>query len=179
MPVVPLHDNTDVPEPPDIVAALRVQVRPLLGEITVVRLTVPLKPFNADTVTVVEALTPEFTFTMAGLAAIVKSWKLKVAEAEWVKDPLVPVTVRVLIPAAAALQETVAVPEPVTVLGVIAPQTRPAGTVSVTVTTPEKPLMAVIVIVELADWPTMTAAGEDAVMVKSAALVNMNVAVAE
>lgn len=72
-----------------------------------------------------------------------------------------------------------AVPEPVTLLGVIAPQTRPAGAVSVRVTTPKKPLTAVIVIVELADWPTVTAAGEDAAMVKSAALVNMNVAVAE
>ena len=44
-----------------------------------------------------------------------------------------------------------AVPEPVTVLGVIAPQVRPAGTVSVSVTRPEKPLTAVIVIVDTAD----------------------------
>ena len=84
-----------------------------------------------------------------------------------------------MLPAAVELQETVAVPAPVTVLGVIAVQTRPAGTVSVRVTTPEKPLTAVIVIVELADWPTLTAAGEDAAKVKSAEAVNMNVAVAE
>jgi len=35
-----------------------------------------------------------------------------------------------------------------------------------------------MVIVEEADWPTLTAAGEDAVMVKSSAAVNMSVAVA-
>jgi len=59
--------------------------------------------------------------------------------------------VRTKVLATVALQETVAVPEPVTVLGVIAPQVRPAGTVSVSVTTPEKPLTAVIVIVDTAD----------------------------
>jgi len=81
MPVVPLQDKTDVPEPPDIAAALRVQVRPLLGEVVVARLTVPLNPFNAATVIVEVPLAPELTFTVVGLAVIVKSWKLKVAEA--------------------------------------------------------------------------------------------------
>ena len=38
---------------------------------------------------------------------------------------------------------------------------------SVRVTTPAKLLTAVIVIVEEADWPALTAAGEDAAMVKS------------
>lgn len=72
-----------------------------------------------------------------------------------------------------------AVPEPVTLFGIITSQTRLAGTVSVRVTTPEKPLTAVIVIVEFTNWPTVTAEGEDAEMVKSATAVNMNVAVAE
>ena len=49
------------------------------------------------------------------------------------------------------MHETVAVPEPVTVPGVIAPHVRPAGTVSVRVTTPAKPLTAAIVIVDTAD----------------------------
>lgn len=53
--------------------------------------------------------------------------------------------------ATVALQETVAVPEPVTVPGVMAPQVNPAGTVSVRVTTPAKPLTAVTVIVDTAD----------------------------
>lgn len=68
---------------------------------------------------------------------------------------------------------------PFTLLGVIAPQTRPAGGVSVSVTIPEKPPTEVTVIVELTDWPTITAAGEDAEIVKSATALNVNVAVAE
>ncbi len=64
---------------------------------------------------------------------------------------LVPVTVSVNDPAAVELQETVAVPEPVTLAGVIAPQVRPAAGVSVRLTTPAKPFNAVIVIVEVAD----------------------------
>ena len=59
--------------------------------------------------------------------------------------------------------------------GVIAPHVRPAGTVSVRVTTPAKPLTAVTVMVETADWPTLTAAGEDAAIVKS---TKLNVAMA-
>jgi hypothetical protein len=71
------------------------------------------------------------------------------------------------VPALVELQDTVAVPEPVTVPGIIAPQASPVGTVSVRVTTPEKPLTAVIVIVEVAEAPALTAAGEDALIVKS------------
>ena len=63
--------------------------------------------------------------------------------------------------------DRVAVPEPVTVPGVIAPQVRPAGTVSVRVTTPAKPFTAVIVIVEVAEDPAETDAGDVAAMVKS------------
>ncbi len=59
--------------------------------------------------------------------------------------------VRVKVAAVVELQDTVAVPEPVTLLGVTAPHVRPAGTVSVRDTTPEKPFTAVTVIVEVAD----------------------------
>ncbi len=89
---------------------------------------------------------------------------------------LVPVTVRVKVPAVVELQETVAVPEPVILDGVMAPHVRPAGGVSVRLTTPAKPFNAVIVIVDVADWPTLTAAGEVAVIVKS---TKLNMAVAE
>ncbi len=54
-------------------------------------------------------------------------------------------------PAVVELQETVAVPDPVTLVGVIAPQVRPAAGVSVRLTTPAKPFCAVIVMVEVAD----------------------------
>jgi hypothetical protein len=91
-----VQDNTDVPEPPEIVVVLSVHVSPLLGETVVARLTVPVKPFNADTAIVEFPLVPEFMLTIVGLVAIVKSraaLNVKVAVAEWVKDPLVPVTV--------------------------------------------------------------------------------------
>ena len=74
------------------------------------------------------------------------------------------------------LQDTVAVPEFVTLVGVIAPQVRFAGTVSVRATVPVKPLTAVIVIVEVAETPALTAAGEVAAIVKS---VTVKVAVVE
>ena len=73
------------------------------------------------------------------------------------------------------LQESVAVPELVTLPGVIAPHVRLAGTVSVSVTVPVKPLTAATVMVEVADPPTGTEAGEVAEIVKS---VTVNVAVA-
>ncbi len=65
------------------------------------------------------------------------------------------------------LQATVAVPEFVTLVGVIAPQVKFAGTVSVSETVPVKPLIAATVIVEVADVPTVTAAGEVAPTLKS------------
>jgi hypothetical protein len=67
------------------------------------------------------------------------------------------------------------VPEPVTLVGEIAPQVRFTGTVSVNETTPAKPLTAVTVMVDVAETPALTAAGEDALMVKS---WTVNVAVA-
>lgn len=65
------------------------------------------------------------------------------------------------------LHDRVAVPELVTLVGVIAPHVRLAGTVSVSETVPVKPLTAATVIVEVADVPTVTWAGEVALMVKS------------
>jgi hypothetical protein len=68
------------------------------------------------------------------------------------------------------------VPAPVTLLGVIAPQVSPAGTVSVRVTVPENPFTADMVIVDVAEVPTVTAAGEVATSWKS---TNWNVTVVE
>src|SRR5437660_453453 len=49
------------------------------------------------------------------------------------------------------------------------PQLRPFGTVSVKATIAVKPFTEAMVIVELADWPVLTALGEVAEMVKSGA----------
>jgi hypothetical protein len=74
------------------------------------------------------------------------------------------------------LHDRVAVPEFVMLAGVIAPQVRLAGTVSVSETVPVNPLIAVTVIVDVAEVPTVTAAGEVAATEKS---VTVKVAVAE
>jgi hypothetical protein len=65
-----------------------------------------------------------------GVAVIVKSGRtvavnVNVAVAEWVSEPLVPVNVRLYSPAAETLQETVAMPEPLTSGGMIAPHVSP------------------------------------------------------
>jgi hypothetical protein len=75
------------------------------------------------------------------------------------------------------LHETVAPPEPETLLGEIKPQVNPEGTVSVIVTLPVKPFTAVTVIVEVADCPALMDAGLVAVIVKSAGAPKVNVAV--
>lgn len=79
------------------------------------------------------------------------------------------------MPAAVALHETDAVPEPVTPLGVMAPHVSPEGTVSVRLTTPAKWFSAAIVTVEIAKLPALTGNGDVAEIVKSR---NWKVAVA-
>jgi nucleoid-associated protein YgaU len=156
-----------------LVGLIAPQVR-LAGTVSV-RLTVPVNPLRAVTVMVEVAETP--ALTAAGeVAAMLKSVTVNVALVEWLKVPLVPVIVRVYVAAIVELQETVAVPEPVTLVGLIAPQVRFAGTVSVRLTVPANPLTAVTVIVEVADTPALTAAGEVAATVKS---VTVKVAVVE
>ena len=150
------------------------QVR-LAGTVSV-RVTVPLKTPTAVTVIVEVAEVP--ACTAAGeVAAIVKSLLLNVnvAVVEWDSVPLVPVMVTVNVPAVVELQESVDVPDPAMLPGLIAPHVRPAGTVSVSVTVPVKPLTAVTVIVEVPDEPTI-AVGDVAAMVKSC---TVNVAVVE
>ena len=77
-----------------------------------------------------------------------------------------PVTVAVYLPAVFELQDSVAVPEPITLLGDIVLHVRPPGTVSVSATVPLNPLAEVTVMIELVVWPTLTAPGEVAEMVK-------------
>jgi len=55
------------------------------------------------------------------------------------------------LPATLALHDTVAVPDPVTLVGVIAPHVSPTGTVSVKLTMPLKWFNAAMVIVEVMD----------------------------
>jgi len=65
-----------------------------------------------------------------------------------------------------ALQDTVAVPDPVMLLGDTVLHVSPAGTVSVNETVPVNPLTEVTVIVEFAVWPTPRGVGVVAEIVK-------------
>jgi hypothetical protein len=65
-----------------------------------------------------------------------------------------------------ALHETAAVPEPVTLPGVIEPHIRPEGTASVRVTAPANMLIAVTVMVDVPEAPALTVT-ELAAIVKS------------
>jgi len=75
------------------------------------------------------------TLTAAGEDAVmVKSSaavNMSVAVAVWTSEPLVPVIVTLHVPGLVEVQEAFAVPDPVTLLGVITSQVRPVGTVSV------------------------------------------------
>lgn len=66
-----------------------------------------------------------------------------------------------------AVHDTVAVPDPVTLVGVIAPQTRPEDAVSVRETMPLKWLADVMVMVDVAEDPALRGAGEGADVLKS------------
>jgi hypothetical protein len=94
---------------------------------------------------------------------------VKIAFAVWTRVVLVPVIATVNEPVVVELQVKVAEPDPVTLPGVIAPQERPAGTLSVRVTTPAKPFRAVMVIVEVPEAGRV-AVGEVAAIVKSTKL---------
>jgi len=65
------------------------------------------------------------------------------------------------------LHDTVAVPELIMLAGLMEPQVRLAGTVSVSPTVPVNPLILATVTVEVAEVPTVTAAGDVATTEKS------------
>jgi len=79
-----VQERVDVPEPPVMLFEERVHDR-FVELVVTARETVPLKPFKPDTAMADVPLTPKFTFTVAGLAVIVKSGaalNVKVAVAE-------------------------------------------------------------------------------------------------
>jgi hypothetical protein len=82
-----------------------------------------------------------------------------VVVALWLAGPLEAVTVTVYVPGIVDLQDKLAVPGPVTVLGLIGLQFKPEGTVSVKTTVSVNPLTAPIVIVDMADEPVLADAG--------------------
>ena len=71
------------------------------------------------------------------------------------------------MPQAVALHDTVAVPDPVTVLGLIELHDSPEEIVSLRATTPEKPLRDAMVMFDPIIWPALVGEGVVAVIVKS------------
>jgi hypothetical protein len=136
-------------------------------------------PENAPiAVTVIVEVAEDPAVTAAGDVAVMEksfATTVNVAVVECESVPLAPVIVTTYVFAIVELQVRVAVPELVTLVGVIAPQVRFAGTVSVRLTVPVKPFTADTVIVEVAGVPVVTVPGEVAVTVKS---VTVKVAVA-
>jgi len=86
-----LQDTFAEPEPLTFAGMMAAQVRPE-GTLRV-RLVVPAKPFRAAMVIVEFTDDPAFVTTGED-AIMVKSWKRKITMVECVREPLVPVTVR-------------------------------------------------------------------------------------
>lgn len=76
----------------------------------------------------------------------------------WNRVPLVPVTMTMKLPLVVAVQDRVALPEPLIAVGVT-PQVIPVvgDTVAVKLTTPPNPLTEVTVIVDIPPWSILTA----------------------
>jgi len=166
--LVKVHDRVLLPEP-GTVGGLSEHAA-LLAE----RLTVPANPFKPVTVIVEEPAELTFTVTEAGLADIVKSCTMNVTVATCVIDPLVPVTVTCTVETAANVQDSVELPEPVTLVGLSVHEVLLVDRLTV----PPNPLSPVMVIVDVPAAPalTVTVVGL-AEMVKSALGVKTTVAV--
>jgi hypothetical protein len=89
--VLPVQLRIDDPELAMLVG-FKAHARPVEGETDEVRVTVPLKPFNAATVIVEVGVEPMRAVMLVGLEVIVKSVMLTVTVAVWDREPLLPVT---------------------------------------------------------------------------------------
>jgi hypothetical protein len=76
-----VQDSVELPDPVTLFG-VSVQLSPVAGLMVEVRLITPLKFWSAVTVIAEVAGVPAFIATEVGLAAIVKSWTMKVAVAE-------------------------------------------------------------------------------------------------
>jgi len=125
-----VHDRVELPEPVTLVGDTVHDV------LLVVRLTTPAKPFTAEIVIVEVPAEPALTVTLVGDAVMVKSWTTNVTVTEWDRDPLVPVTNTCLLPVDVKVHDSVALPEPVTLVG---DRVHDAVVLVTRLTTPAKP----------------------------------------
>jgi hypothetical protein len=70
--IPPEQESVEVPEPPGILVAVRVQTR-FVELVVIARVTVPVKPFNGARVMAELAVNPALTVMPVGLAVTVKS----------------------------------------------------------------------------------------------------------
>jgi hypothetical protein len=78
-----------------MLVGVRVQVKPVPGDIEVVRETVPVKLFTGATVIVEVPATPALIVRLVGAVATLKSSTVYVTVAECDRVPLAPVTITV------------------------------------------------------------------------------------
>ena len=136
-----------------VVAGLKLAVTPE-GKPLALKVTAPANPLIRVTLTVLVPLCPWFTVKAAGLADRPKSGccaTVSVMLEVWLKLPLVPVTVTVIIPRVAVAEalsvSTLLVPLVVVVTG-LKPAVTPVGSpLALKVTAPAKLLRRVMVIV--------------------------------
>jgi hypothetical protein len=95
-PTDPVHDRVELPEPPVIVAGVSEQTRPVLGEVELVSVTVPVNPVDGVTVIGVLTATPGVVLRMVVPAEIWKSTtRTAIVGVVWLSPGLDPVTVTV------------------------------------------------------------------------------------
>jgi hypothetical protein len=134
-----VHERMELPEAGTLFGEMLHEV------LLVPRPTTPAKPLTGVTIIVEVAVVPALTGMLIGFADIVKSWTTNVTVTECDSELLVPVTDTCLLPVGVNVQDRVALPEPVTVVG----ETVQAEVLLVArLTMPPKPFRPVIVIVE-------------------------------
>lgn len=140
---VNVHVSVELPEP------VRLAGETVHDVLFVVRLTTPVKPLTAETVIVEVPGAFAFTVTVEGLEVSVKSWITKVTMTECDRLPFAPVTLTCTLPAELSVHESVELPDPVTVVGVMLQRVLFVARF----TAPANPLTLDIVIVEVAWEP--------------------------
>jgi len=147
-----------VPEPPVILVEDKLQTR-LVELVATARATVPVNPLRGATVIVEVPATPEFTVTLVGLAARVKSCTITLTLVELVVLPLTAFTVTVKVPAEPLHDNAeVLVAGTTTLVGVNLQDSAPGPPVTVVerLTVPVKVPLATTVMVEVAAVPALT-----------------------
>jgi hypothetical protein len=155
--LVKVQESVELPDPPAIVAVVRVH-----AVLSAESATLPVKPL-VELIVIVEVPAELIaTLTVVGLALIVKSWTLKETVVVCERLPLVPVTVTVTVPVDVKVHDRIEEPDPEIEAGVKVHAELSADKLTV----PAKLSRAVTVIDEVPAWltSTLTLEGLDAIV---------------